>query len=77
MRRRTESGTVTPVVEESVVLRVGGGEGEGVQVVRSFNRRRLWKATNAAAASGGGGGGSEGGGGVVGIALLGVSKNER
>jgi hypothetical protein len=43
-RRRTESGT--PLVEESVILKVGG-EGDGVTLVRSFNRRRLWKAQSA------------------------------
>jgi hypothetical protein len=43
-RRRTESGGPPPV-EESVILKVGGRDGEGVQIVRSFTRRRvLWKA---------------------------------
>jgi hypothetical protein len=38
------SGGVGPV-EESVVLRVGGGKGSGVEVMRSFTRRqRLWRA---------------------------------
>ena len=46
VRRRTESGGgIPPPVEESVILKVGGRDGGGVQIVRSFNRRRaLWKA---------------------------------
>jgi len=50
-RRRAESGSMTPIVEESVILKVGG-EGDGVQLVRSYNRRRLWKATSAVAING-------------------------
>jgi hypothetical protein len=43
-RKRTDA----PIVEESVILKVGGGQGEGVQVMRSFTRRRgIWKAGNA------------------------------
>ena len=45
-RKRTESGN-SPVVEESVILKVGG-EGDGVTLVRSYNRRRLWKAQSTA-----------------------------
>ena len=38
------SGGVGPV-EETVVLRIGGGKGSGVEVMRSFTRRkRLWRA---------------------------------
>ena len=46
VRRRTESGGgMPPPVEESVILKVGGRDGGGVQIVRSFSRRRgLWKA---------------------------------
>lgn len=45
-RRRTASeGGGPPPVEESVILKVGGKDGGGVQIVRSFSRRRaLWKA---------------------------------
>jgi hypothetical protein len=40
-RRRKEE--IIPV-EESVILKVGGNDGEGVQLVRSFARKRaLWK----------------------------------
>jgi hypothetical protein len=39
-RKRNET---APLVEESVILRVGGGQGEGVQVLRSYTRRRVWK----------------------------------
>jgi hypothetical protein len=36
-----------PPMEESVVLKVGGENGEGVTLVRSFTRRRsLWKASS-------------------------------
>jgi len=43
VRKRTNSGT--PPVEESVILKVGGKDGEGVQLVKSFTRRRaFWKA---------------------------------
>jgi hypothetical protein len=42
--RETHS-RLSPLVEESVILKVGGGQGEGVQIMRSYNRRRgLWKA---------------------------------
>jgi len=48
VRRRAESGGAgagAPPVEESVILKVGGRDGGGVQIVRSFSRRRgLWKA---------------------------------
>ena len=44
VRKRNEGGGAPPV-EESVILKVGGKDGGGVQIVRSFNRRRgLWKA---------------------------------
>jgi len=43
VRKRTNSGN--PPVEESVILKVGGKDGEGVQIVKSFTRRRAyWKA---------------------------------
>jgi hypothetical protein len=42
-RQRSDGGAVP--VEESVVLKVGGGKAGGVQLVRSFARRqRLWRA---------------------------------
>jgi hypothetical protein len=42
--RQRSDGAAAPV-EESVVLKVGGGKAGGVQVVRSFARRqRLWRA---------------------------------
>jgi hypothetical protein len=47
VRKRIESGGGggAPPVEESVILKVGGRDGGGVQIVRSFSRRRgLWKA---------------------------------
>lgn len=44
VRKRTAEGGPPPV-EESVILKVGGKDGGGVQIVRSFSRRRaLWKA---------------------------------
>jgi len=49
LRRRSEDkGTpLGPPVEESVILKVGGKDGGGVQIVRSLGRRRgLWKATS-------------------------------
>jgi BTB/POZ domain len=47
-RRSEEKGQVLgPVMEESVILKVGGKDGGGVQVVRSLGRRRgLWKAAS-------------------------------